>query len=150
LGNLGEICPISGVGPFLTGGAVHDKSACPHRVCSMGLAWILWKGKCVATGTAVGALTAIEQEVALACGDNPTKVTGSKKLLPRLSQIYNRWRKEDPPTTKQLPVEANVPELLAKKGRNGNATELEQAVGDLALIAFYYLLRIGEYTIKGK
>jgi hypothetical protein len=40
------------------------------------------KGKCVATGTVVGALTAIGQEVALACGDNPTKVTGSKKLLP--------------------------------------------------------------------
>ncbi len=25
-----------------------------------------------------------------------------------------------------------------------------QAVGDLALIAFYYLLRIGEYMVKGK
>ncbi len=64
--------------------------------------------------------------------------------------MYDGWRKEDPPTTKQLPVEAEVPELLAKKGRNGAATELEWAVGDLSLIAFYYLLRIGEYTIKGK
>ncbi len=30
------------------------------------------------------------------------------------------------------------------------ATELDRAVGDLALVAFYYLLRIGEYTTKGK
>ncbi len=75
---------------------------------------------------------------------------GSKKLLPRFSQIYNGWRKEDPPTTKQLPVEVSVPELLAKKGCNGNATELDWAVGNLALIAFYHLLCIGEYTIKGK
>jgi hypothetical protein len=28
-------------------------------------------------------------------------------------------------------------------------SEKDKAVGDLALIAFYYLLRIGEYTIKG-
>jgi hypothetical protein len=108
------------------------------------------RGKCIATGTVVGALTAVGQEVALACGDNPTKVTGIKKLLPGLSQIYNGWRKEDPPTTKQLPVKADVPELLTEKGRDGNTTELEWAVSNLSLIAFYYLLRIGEYTIKGK
>jgi hypothetical protein len=52
--------------------------------------------------------------------------------------------------TKQMPVEADVPELLAEKGRDGNASTLERAVGNLTLIAFYYLLQIGEYTIKGK
>ncbi len=46
-------------------------------------------------------------------------------------------------------MEADVPELLAKKGRNGSATELERAIGDLSLIAFYYLLRIREYRVKG-
>ena len=30
------------------------------------------------------------------------------------------------------------------------ATELDRAVGDLTMVAFYYLLWIGEYTIKGK
>jgi hypothetical protein len=49
-----------------------------------------------------------------------------------------------------LPVKADIPELLAEKGCDGNAYTLERAVGDLTLIAFYYLLRIGEYTIKGK
>ena len=107
------------------------------------------RGKRVAAGTVVGAITAVGQEIALACGTNPTKMTGSERLLPGLSQILNRWRKEDPPTTKQLPVEADVPELLAENGRNGNATELDRALGDLTLIAFYYLLHIGEYTIKG-
>jgi hypothetical protein len=64
-------------------------------------------------------------------------------------QIYDGWHKEDPPTTKQLPVEADVPELLADRGRTSTATSLDQAIGDLSLIAFYYLLRIGEYTVKG-
>ena len=108
------------------------------------------RGKRVAAGTVVGAITPVGQEIALACGTNPTKIVGSEKLLPRLSQTLDGWRKEDPPTTKQLPVEADVPELLAENGRDGNASELDTAVGDLTLIAFYYLLRIGEYTIKGK
>ncbi len=106
------------------------------------------RGKRVATGTVVGTITAIGQEVALVCGQNPTKIAGSDKLLPRLSQTFDGWRKEDPPTTKQLPVAADIPELLAERGRDGVANSLDQAIGDLTLIAFYYLLRISEYTIK--
>ncbi len=107
------------------------------------------RGKRVQAGTVVGALTAVGQEIALACGENPTKVIGSEKLLPQLQQTYDGWRKEDPATTKQLPVEANVPKLLADQGRRALATEQDRAVGDLTLIAFYYLLWIGKYTIKG-
>jgi hypothetical protein len=107
------------------------------------------RGKRVQAGTVVGALTAVGQEIALACGENPTKVLGSDKILPRLQQIYDGWRKEDPAITKQLPVEANVPELLAERGRRPFATERDRAVGDLTHIAFYYLLWIGEHTIKG-
>jgi hypothetical protein len=74
---------------------------------------------------------------------------GSDKLLPRLQQTYDGWRKEDPPTTKMLPVESDVPEWLVSRGAVEGATELDKAVGDLSMIAFYYLLRVGEYTIKG-
>jgi hypothetical protein len=74
---------------------------------------------------------------------------GSKKILPRLQQTYDGWRKEDPATTKQLPVKTNVPELLAERGQCALAMERDRAIGDLTLIAFYYLLCIGEYTIKG-
>ena len=35
-------------------------------------------------------------------------------------------------------------------GYGEGGTPHSQAIGDLVLIAFYYLLRIGEYTIKGK
>ncbi len=73
------------------------------------------RGKRVAAGTVVGAFTAVGQEIALACGTNPTKITGSERLLPQLSQILDGWRKEDPPTTKKSP-EADVPKLLAVGG----------------------------------
>ncbi len=42
------------------------------------------RGKQVQAGTVVGALTAVGQAIALACGENPTKVLGSDKILPRL------------------------------------------------------------------
>ena len=62
--------------------------------------------------------------------------------------MLDGFRKADPPTTKQLPVESDVPEYLVDLGREPEARELDRAIGDLVLIAFYYLLRIGEYTTK--
>jgi hypothetical protein len=47
-----------------------------------------------------------------------------------------------------LPVEADVPEYLARIGSGSAASELQKAVGNHALIAYYYLLCIGEYTVK--
>ena len=34
-------------------------------------------------------------------------------------------------------------------GWAAGGTELDRAIGDLLLIAFYYLLQIGEYTVEG-
>ena len=107
------------------------------------------RGKQVQAGSVSSAITAVGQAIALATNTNPTKIVGSDKLLPRLQQMLDGFRKADPPTTKQLPVEADVPEYLVKLGRDPEARELDRAIGDLTMIAFYYLLRIGEYTTKG-
>ena len=84
----------------------------------------------------------------MATGTNPTKLHGSDTLIPRLTQILDGWKKEDPPTLKKLPVEVDIPEYIATSGNTITSTEMERAVGDLVLIAFYYLLRVGEYTTK--
>lgn len=59
------------------------------------------------------------------------------------------WRQKDLPTTKKLPIEVDIPEYISQFPRGAFATLQNQAVGDLGLIAFYYLLRVGENTIKG-
>jgi hypothetical protein len=64
--------------------------------------------------------------------------------------MIDGFAKEDPPTRKMLPIEADVPELLVQMGYSKSGTAHTRAVGDLSLIAFYYLLRIGEYTVKSK
>ena len=72
---------------------------------------------------------------------------GSDKYLPRLQISLDGWKQVDPPTIKKLPVESDTPELLVQSGIASGSTK-DLAIGDLTTIAFYYLLRVGEYTTK--
>ena len=106
------------------------------------------RGSQVQAGTVSQALTAIGKTISLAFDNNPVKEKYSSKLAPRLRQTLDGWEKEDPPTTKKLPAEVDIPELLAKVGQEPGASEREKAVGDWSLAAYFYLLRVGEYTTK--
>jgi hypothetical protein len=65
--------------------------------------------------------------------------------------MLDGYTKGGPPTKKMLPVESDVPELLVLKwAMEKNGSIKAQAVCDLALIAFYYLSRIGGYSVKEK
>jgi hypothetical protein len=107
------------------------------------------KGKQVKNCTVSSALTAVGQTIALACNDNPTKIYESNKLLPRLQITLDGYGKEDPATIKKLPVQADVPELLVSTAYQGGGTEMDKAAADHTMIAFYYFLQVGEYTVKG-
>jgi hypothetical protein len=95
------------------------------------------------------ALTAIGQTIALTCDSNPTKVTGSECFLPCLQIMLDCYHHMDPPTKTMLPVQADVPELLVKTAYKFGSSEWDKATANLTMIAFYYLLCIGEYTVKG-
>jgi hypothetical protein len=70
------------------------------------------KGKQVKNCTVSSALTAVGQTIALACNDNPTKIPGSDKLLPRLQIMLDGYGKQDPATIKKLPVQSDAPARL--------------------------------------
>jgi hypothetical protein len=91
---------------------------------------------------------AIGQTIALASGTNPVKSLGNDIFLTRLQQTFDGWRHEDLPTSKKLPIESDVPEFLVNESGLLLATALDHVVADLTTIAFYYLLRRGEYTVK--
>ena len=86
--------------------------------------------------------------IALAHQTNPTKMPHSDKLLPCLQEMLTGFRKEDPATNKKSPVEVDVPEYLVEMGRCDAAAELLKSVGNNSLMAYYYLLQVGEYTVK--
>ena len=55
------------------------------------------------------------------------------------------FRRDDPPAVPQLAVPIAVPNHCYKAGLLSNNIKL-RTTGCLALVAFYYLLRVGEYT----
>jgi len=142
-------CVPLGVDPFLQDTLFSERVCLLKRFADRVRMGYYGQGKQVQAGSVSSAITSVGQAIALATNSNPTKIVGSEKLLPRLQQMLDGFQKADPPTLKQLPVEADVPEFLVKHGLAPNARELDHAIGDLTMIAFYYLLRIGEYTTKG-
>jgi len=106
------------------------------------------RGRQIGAGSVATALTAVGQAISLDTGINPAKNEGSKELIYPLQVMMSGFKKEDPATVKKLPVEADIPNFLAGLGRRQGGTAKDRAIGDLTLIAFYFLLRIGEYTMK--
>jgi hypothetical protein len=64
--------------------------------------------------------------------------------------MLDGYSKADPPTWKMLLFKVDIPKLLVEMGYGKGGLIHIQAIRDLAMIAFYYLLQIGEYTVKGK
>ena len=143
-------CKPLGVGPHLS------YSSTPYSVRARVLtgfaarvrSGFYGRGRQIKADSARSAITAVGQTISLDIGINPTKEDNGTKLIFPIRLMLDGWRKEDGPTEKKLPVEADVPEFLANLSRMAEATELQKAVGDLCLVAFYYLLRVGEYTGK--
>ena len=54
----------------------------------------------------------------------------------------------DPAVEKKLACHPDLPAYACEWGHRKGTSTFQQAVGDLIVIAFYFLLRIGEYTTK--
>ena len=93
------------------------------------------------------ALRAVGQTIQLAGGQDPTKVHGGRERILQLRRQLESYRRADPPPKPQLAIPVSVIERLQEKafatGRDSSTAE----VADLATIAFFFLLRVGEYTM---
>jgi hypothetical protein len=137
-----------GVDPYLQQVPYATRVQCLMGFAAQTRTGFYGHGRQVQSSTVTGTITAVGQMIALACNENPTKVIGFNKFLPALQTMLDGYTKANPPTKKKLPVEADVPELLLKMGYGKFGSLHAQAVEDLTLIAFYYLLHIGEFTVK--
>ena len=105
------------------------------------------QGKQIASDSVASAFSAIGETIAMVCdGKNPLKQVGSDHFIPPIKNMLAGFKHEDPATQKKLPVEIDVVELCCEWGILGCATAKDRRTGDLILIAFYFLLRVGEYT----
>jgi hypothetical protein len=139
-----------GVDPSLQGVPFGTKSRLLTGFVQPVMEGYYGRGTTVRAGTVCTAITAIGQTIAMAHGENPPKILGSERFFPCLQQCIDGYRKQIPVSQKKLLVEADVPKYLIECALDPSASELNKVVGDLSLIAFYYLLQVGEYTVKGK
>ena len=61
-------------------------------------------------GTVSGALTAIGKNITLVQSEDPTKLRGKDKYLPRILQRLDGFKNDDPPTVKKIPCTIDLPE----------------------------------------
>ena len=122
-----------------------------HHITSFGAmvrTGELGHGKQIRAGSVRTAITAIAQTIALDRGEMPLHNEIGNYHAP-ISHMIDGFKKEDPASEKKLAVGVDIPEHCCKEGlKSGTAKGL--AVGDLIIIAFFFLLRIGEYTVKKK
>lgn len=92
------------------------------------------------------ALAAVSKTIQLANKRSPIYKDETTYIVP-LQRCVEGFRREDPPAIPQLALPLKVPEQMFHYGyKNIFATEHDRTLGDLSLIAFYFLLRSGEYT----
>jgi len=137
-----------GVDPYLQGTTFQKRIRLLSGFAARVQTGYYGNGNQVKICTVSSAITAVGQTIALACDSNPTKVVGSERLLPCLQIMLGGYRKVNPATRKKLHVQSDVPELLVETAYQQGTTQCQRATANLTMIAFYYLLRVGKYTVK--
>ena len=78
----------------------------------------------------------------------PPLFRNKDKYFNNIEAMLDGFRKKDPWVKKMLPVKVDLPELICHHGLNPLASERDKAVGNLSLIALYYILHQGKYCIN--
>lgn len=102
------------------------------------------KGRQIKVQGVADALSAISKTIELAGLPSPVYRHHQVYTL-AIQRCIEGMRRQDPPAVPQIAVPITVPNFLCTAGAASTNTKAK-AIGDLTLIAFYYLLRVGEYT----
>jgi integrase len=107
------------------------------------------RGRQVGAQSVQVALRAIGAHFELDSKPNPCYKDGTTPVYWKaLAQQIEGYRRHDPVPQAKLAVPVSVPHWCVRHGLDSTSPKA-QAVGDLTITAFYYLLRVGEYTYHG-
>jgi len=105
-------------------------------------------GTRVRAGTVQVAIRAIGTTFEMDGLPNPTYRSEGKYWL-QLERLIEAYRRQDPPAQHKLAVPVSLVTYLYHLGTHSTSDKV-QAICDMSSIAFYYLLRVGEYTSHRK
>ena len=72
-------------------------------------------------------------------------VDSQGKYPKKISELLESYQREDLPPTPKLAVPLSVPRFMLTTNYTSKSAKAK-TIGDMAVIAFYFLLRVGEYT----
>jgi hypothetical protein len=101
-------------------------------------------GNTIKVQSVTDAMAAISKTIELAGYRSPVYRADNKYNL-SIERAVEGWRRDDPLAIPQLAVPVTVPLQMAEEAYL-TGTALHQTIADLALLGFFYLLRVGEYT----
>ena len=104
--------------------------------------------KPVSAGSISTGIGSVATQIGLDRGTRPLHQPGKDKYILPIQHMLAGFKSFDPPTEKKLACHPDLPLFAVTNAYKGKASVVRQAAGDLVCIAFYYLLRIGEYTTK--
>jgi len=107
------------------------------------------RGNQVQTGSVQAALGAVGKTIELAGFTNPLYQPGTTNYHASIRLQMETYKREDPATEQQVAVPVAIPNYIFRNTRNTHDRRL-RAIGELTIIAFYFLLRVGEYTQHGR
>jgi hypothetical protein len=102
------------------------------------------RGTQVRVPSVTEALSAVAKTLQLAGKPSPIHEAEGIYKIP-VARLVEGYRRQDPPSVPQLAIPLSVPQEMQRRGYKSKC-KIKQATGDLGIIAFYYLLRVGEYT----
>jgi hypothetical protein len=104
------------------------------------------EGRQVQVQTVKKALRLVSQKLVLDGHPNPRRASPAQHMLDLpISQLLKKYRDEDPPAAPKLAIPISTITSIAE---NYRWTPHLSAAADLVIIAFFYLLHIGEYTTQ--
>jgi hypothetical protein len=105
-------------------------------------------GRQIGCQSVATALRHISQTFVLANYGDPRRELYSPELGLAFTRLFNSYRNEDPAPKPQLALPISVIEDVMKN-EGASQSPKDQALADLVVLAFFFLLRVGEYTPSG-
>ena len=104
------------------------------------------RGKPVGTGHVRAGLGGVGTTIAMDTGRQPFHQVDGQHYIKPIQHMLAGFKNFDPPTEKKLACHPDLLYFAYMFGNRNNTTEMQRSTGDLIVIAFYFILRVGEYT----
>ena len=106
------------------------------------------RGAPVSAGMVRAGLGSVNTTIAMETGRQPLHQADGKHYIKPIQLMLAGFRNFDPGVQKKLAVHPDLPQAAVEWGTRVRCSERQRAVADLVNVAFYFLLRVGEYTTK--